>query len=136
MIDWRLAGRSLRPGAAALCLAAAGVLAVLGTLEGGCTPAEGRLALGTGFAALVAVHDLDGDGALDRDEVRAMVAETIPAERTGSGWTMLRAWLVSTYMGADRNGDGRLTVAELADSGLAIEDGPDFAPLNRADVAP
>lgn len=104
-----------RHGMAALCVLLGGVAATaLGVMTGGCTNADGRAALQIGVAAVAAAHDRNGDGAIDREEVTAMVEGAFPPEvRSGPGWTALRAWLVAGYMAQDRDGDGRLTLAEL-----------------------
>lgn len=113
-IPW--AGRvDARHGVAALCVVLGGVAATaMSLMAGGCTSVEGRAALQIGVAAVAAAHDGNGDGALDRAEVAAMVEGAFPPEaRSGPGWNALRAWLIAGYMAQDLNGDGRLTLAEL-----------------------
>lgn len=137
MLKEHLAGRvDARHGMAALCVAlGGGLLAMAGLMTGGCTVTGANQMLRAGYAAALASQDRDGDGALDRSEIAAMVERAFPPERrTGPGWTTLRAWLIAGYMEQDANGDGRLTLGELLKgSSVPLEyDGPEMAPADRA----
>jgi len=137
MLNGRWAGRvDARHGMAALCLAlGGGLLTALGLATGGCAGAGAGQMLRVGYAAALATQDLNGDGALDRGEVAAMVERTFPPERrAGQSWVALRAWLIAGYMAQDRNGDGLLTLDELLKAGpeaLPLYDGPEMAPAQR-----
>jgi len=111
------AGRApARPAAvhAGVLLAAAVLMAT------GCTATGGRAAIKAGYGLLLARHDANRDGALDRQEIEAMVDAAVPPERRrGGGWDALRAWLVARYVAQDRDGDGRLGLDELVRGPLA-----------------
>jgi hypothetical protein len=72
---------------------------------------NGAAVVRAGSAALVARFDADRDGALDRAEVTAMVAATVPGE--GVVPDALRAGIAAGYWTRDCDRDGRLTAAEL-----------------------
>jgi Ca2+-binding EF-hand superfamily protein len=78
---------------------------------------SGAALLHAGSAALVAHFDSDKDGALSVAEVTAMVAATVPGK--GAELDALRAGLLAGYMANDRDGDGKLSMAELAGAGQA-----------------
>lgn len=110
--------RAAACGVAGLCLAL-----------GGCAQWSGQAALASGYAALVAGWDRDGDALLDRGEVTAMVeAGFPPEERKGAAWDALRAWLVALWFEQDRNGDGRLARDELVRVPLATRPASDGGP--------
>lgn len=73
---------------------------------------SGAALLRAGSGALVARFDTDKDGALDGREVAAMVAAAVPGK--GAELDALRAGLLAGYRAQDRDGDGKLSAAELA----------------------
>lgn len=120
MRGWLLAGRvDARHGLAALCMAlTGGLLTAVSLMTGGCAGVGANQVLSAGYAAVLATQDANGDGALDRAEIAAMVERAFPPERRGGqGWTTLRAWLIAGYMEQDKDGDGRLTPNELLAGG-------------------
>lgn len=85
----------------------------LALLTGGCA-LNAKVGLMAGASAMVAANDRNGDGYLDRDEVRAMIERALPPRRFKGGfWERLRASLIAAYWSRDRNGDGRLSADEL-----------------------
>jgi hypothetical protein len=92
-------------------MALAGMLALCGCAL------SGAALLNAGSAALVARFDSDKDNALSAAEVAAMVAATVPGK--GAELDALRAGLLAGYMANDRDGDGKLSLAELAGAGQA-----------------
>lgn len=141
MAGFPLAGRvDARAAVMAVCVVlGGGAAAGLGLMTGGCTAPETRAVLQAGVAAVAVANDLNGDGALDRGEVTAMVERSFPiATRTGPGWDTVRALLVASYMGQDRDGDGRLTMAELLAVPAPVpppvdETAAGFVAVNRAE---
>lgn len=93
---------------------------VAGVLLTGCATLHGELAVRAGFGLLLARHDADHDGGLDRVEIEAMVEAAIPPERRqGAGWSALRSWLIARYLDQDSDHDGRVRADELARAPVA-----------------
>lgn len=139
MADMPWAGRvDARAGMAALCVAlGGGLLTAIGLATSGCAGVGAGQAVRAGYVAVLATQDVNADGALDGQEIAAMVERAFPPERRkGQSWVALRAWLIAGYMAQDKDGDGRLVAGELLSGGpgvMPVYDGPEMAPTNRSD---